>query len=218
LKKVFPDDIVHKVDLKELIRVGILSEPRFKEVPTGMDFSKEFTEQDIQKIKNFDIDSIGQDTANTIGQSRERNRTIVDHYLEHQDVYKHTLVFALNQANAIALNKMFNEAGIASEYVISGVGDAVTGVMTNFTRENTEKIQRFRDERIQVMINVNILTEGTDIPNVQSVFLARPTISTILMTQMIGRGLRGVKAGGTKEAYIVSFIDSWNDQLAWVSP
>lgn len=38
------------------------------------------------------------------------------------------------------------------------------------------------------------------------------------MTQMVGRALRGTKAGGTKEAYIVSFIDEWNDKIAWVNP
>ncbi len=62
------------------------------------------------------------------------------------------------------------------------------------------------------------MTEGTDVPNVQSIFLARPTISSILMTQMIGRGLRGLKAGGTKEAYIVSFVDDWQNRISWINP
>ena len=35
---------------------------------------------------------------------------------------------------------------------------------------------------------------------------------------MIGRGLRGLKAGGTKEAYIVSFVDDWQDKIAWINP
>jgi len=65
-----------------------------------------------------------------------------------------------------------------------------------------------------VLVNVNILTEGTDLPSVQTVFLARPTTSTILMTQMIGRALRGEKAGGTATAYIVSFVDHWRDKIA----
>lgn len=38
------------------------------------------------------------------------------------------------------------------------------------------------------------------------------------MTQMIGRALRGPRAGGTKEAYIVSFIDDWNSKISWVNP
>ncbi|MCG4585545.1 tetratricopeptide repeat protein, partial [Anaerosalibacter bizertensis] len=57
-----------------------------------------------------------------------------------------------------------------------------------------------------------------DLPNAQTVFLTRPTISTILMTQMIGRALRGEKAGGTKKAYIVSFVDDWKDKIAWINP
>jgi hypothetical protein len=38
------------------------------------------------------------------------------------------------------------------------------------------------------------------------------------MTQMIGRALRGERAGGTKEAYIVSFVDKWQEHIAWVNP
>ena len=34
---------------------------------------------------------------------------------------------------------------------------------------------------------------------------------------MIGRALRGSKAGGTNEAYIVSFIDDWQDKITWVN-
>lgn len=37
------------------------------------------------------------------------------------------------------------------------------------------------------------------------------------MTQMVGRALRGEIAGGTKEAYIVSFIDEWQERIAWVN-
>ena len=128
------------------------------------------------------------------------------------------MVFALNVDNAIALNKLFQERDVKSDFVISNVKDAITGVTSNFTKENKEKIEKFRQGKLEVLINVNILTEGTDVPNVQSVFLTRPTISTILMTQMIGRGLRGPKAGGTKEAFIVSFVDDWQDKIAWINP
>ena len=38
------------------------------------------------------------------------------------------------------------------------------------------------------------------------------------MTQMIGRALRGEKAGGTKNAYIVSFVDNGLDKIAWSNP
>ena len=38
------------------------------------------------------------------------------------------------------------------------------------------------------------------------------------MTQMVGRALRGEKAGGTAKAYIVSFVDDWNNKIAWINP
>ena len=38
------------------------------------------------------------------------------------------------------------------------------------------------------------------------------------MTQMVGRALRGEKAGGTTDAYIVPFIDDWNGKIAWINP
>ncbi len=59
-----------------------------------------------------------------------------------------------------------------------------------------KKIKRFREGNLDVLINVNILSEGSDIPEIDSIFLTRPTMSSILMTQMIGRGLRGLESGG----------------------
>ncbi|WP_455146239.1 HNH endonuclease [Streptococcus constellatus] len=95
--------------------------------------------------------------------------------------------------------------------------DAITGV-TISREDNERKIDNYRNGKLQVLINVNILTEGVDLPKNKTVFLARPTVSTILMTQMVGRALRGTAAGGTASAYIVSFVDHWNEHIAWVNP
>ena len=218
LQKVFPDDIIYKIDLRSLIRLGILSEPIFEDVLTGQNFIKELTDKQIEEVNKFDINSIGEGIAETIAKNKDRNHLIVSRYVLNKDKYKQTIVFALNIDNAIALNKLFQNLGIKSEYVISNVKDAVTGVTSNFTKENKIKIDNFRSGKLEVLINVNILTEGTDVPKVQTIFLTRPTISSVLMTQMIGRGLRGIRAGGTKDAYIVSFIDDWQDKIAWVNP
>jgi superfamily II DNA or RNA helicase len=217
LAKVFPDDIIYKVDLRTLINRGILSEPVFEEVNTEFDMTKFLSEDELDNLSYFDIDSIGKGTAKTIAENDQRNWCIVNRYLKNRNKYKQTIVFALNQDNAIALKKLFENEGIKADFVLSSIRDQATG-LTISSKENKGKIDRFRKGDLEVLINVNILTEGTDLPNVQSVFLARPTISPILMTQMIGRGLRGERAGGTKEAFIVSFIDDWKDKVAWVNP
>lgn len=60
-----------------------------------------------------------------------------------------------------------------------------------------------------------MLTEGTDVPDVNTVFLTRQTTSKILLTQMVGRALHGTAFKGTEKAYIVSFIDNWQQVIDW---
>jgi superfamily II DNA or RNA helicase len=49
-----------------------------------------------------------------------------------------------------------------------------------------------------------MLTEGVDLPSAGTVFLARPTASDILLSQMTGRALRGEPAGGAAVAHILT--------------
>jgi superfamily II DNA or RNA helicase len=215
LKKVFPDDIIFSEHLRTLITRGILAEPVFENLETELDFYKELTDRDIRSIEDFD--KLPKKVAEKIAMSSIRNKRIVDHYVENREKYKPLLVFAVDIQHAIALNGLFKKRGINSDFVASKIIDAGTGA-TISVKENSEKIKRFRAGKLEVLINVEMLTEGTDLPNVQTVFLTRPTTSTLLMTQMIGRALRGQKAGGTEKAYVVSFIDNWEDKINWVNP
>lgn len=219
LKQVFTDDIVYKTDLDALIKKGILATPTFIDRKTNIQFTEHLGIQALKSIEN--LDTLPENIANDIADNKERNRIIVEEYLHNYEKYGQTIVFALNKVHAIALNKLFNEKGkaygIRSEFIISEVQDMITGI-TISNADNERKIEAYRNGEIQVLINVNILTEGTDLPKTHTVFLTRPTVSTTLMTQMVGRALRGLKAGGTKEAYIVSFVDDWNDKIAWVNP
>ena len=219
LKQVFTDDIVYKTDLDALIKKGILATPKFKKWNTNLQFTEHLGVTALKSIENLDM--LPENIVNDIAGSKERNRIIVDEYINNYEKYGPTIVFALNKNHAITLNALFNEKGkkygIKSEFIISEVQDMITGI-TISNADNERKIEAYRNGEIQVLINVNILTEGTDLPKTHTVFLTRPTVSTTLMTQMVGRALRGLKAGGTKEAYIVTFIDNWNDKIAWVNP
>jgi hypothetical protein len=63
-----------------------------------------------------------------------------------------------------------------------------------------------------------MLTEGIDLPDARTAFLARPTTSRILLRQMIGRVLRGPEAGGGAEAHLVDFRDRWENFADIVEP
>lgn len=213
LEKVFKDNILYKTDLQELIQKRILARPILEEVYTNSPMGGELTEKEINEINKND--TIPELFAEEIAANAKRNQIMVQTYYDYREKYGKTIVFALNRAQAVDLSRRFANKGIKAEVVIS------KGYNTRIALEdedNAKKIELFKNGPLDVLINVMILTEGTDLPKTHTVFLARPTTSKILMTQMIGRGLRGEAAGGTKEAYIVSFIDDWLDKINWVSP
>ncbi len=82
-------------------------------------------------------------------------------------------------------------------------------------QRNLDVLEKFKTGDLNVLINIKMLTEGTDVPDAQTVFLTRQTTSQILLTQMIGRALRGPKFGGTDIANIVSFVDDWDYEINW---
>ncbi len=210
LSEVFPDDIAYKIDLTDLIKRGILSLPHFEECQT--DLVLELTKEEQLKLELEDW--IPHDLAIKMAKHKLRNALIVKQYNYRK--YGQTIVFAINRIHALVLKSLFEKAGVKCGVIISRETDDVLE-MKQFGEENESVIAAYQEGKIHVLINVNILTEGVDLPKTQSVFLTRPTTSATLMTQMIGRALRGTKAGGTQEAYIVSFIDEWQDKIAWIN-
>lgn len=215
LSKIFDAKPIYTKDLRDLIIQKILANPKFVPVETNLTFSKkDFTEEELQLLQsNFDLP---ENIKKKIIQRKDRDHLIVKHYIENREIYKNTLVFALDQHHAIQLHELFKTNGVKSNYVISGTQTEL-GISKD-KEHNKLAINEFRESRLETLVNVNILTEGTDLPKTQTVFLTRPTKSKTLMTQMVGRALRGTKAGGTEDAYIVSFIDNWGDLVAWQSP
>lgn len=63
-------------------------------------------------------------------------------------------------------------------------------VVTAETKDREEVIKRFTNREIPCLVNCMIFTEGTDMPLVETVMIARPTSNSSLYTQMVGRGLR----------------------------
>lgn len=207
--------ITYQISLKDLITRRILSKPIFETNYTDEAFGDNLGLDDWDKIMHLDV--LPESIAGQMADNAARNKLIVDTYKNNQNKYGQTIVFAVNVIHAIALSKLFNRAGIPADFIVSDIRDATTGV-TISREENDKKIEKYRKGELKVLVNVNILTEGVDLPQTKTVFLARPTVSTILMTQMIGRALRGEAAGGTSEAYIVSFVDNWGEHIAWINP
>lgn len=207
--------ITYQIGLKELINRQILAKPIFESYYTDEAYGDSLGVDAWESIQHLDI--LPEEVAQQMADSAARNKLIVEIYKNNQKQYGQTILFAVNVVHAIQLTALFKKEGIKADYIVSSIKDAVTDVTIN-REDNERKLEEYREGYLQVLINVNILTEGVDLPKTKTVFLARPTVSSILMTQMVGRALRGTAAGGTSSAYIVSFIDHWNEHIAWVNP
>lgn len=78
-----------------------------------------------------------------------------------------------------------------SQYLVDSMnGDAEIVTSKTKKREREQIIGRFRSGRTKVVTNVGVLTVGFDYPELETIVLARPTMSLALYYQMIGRGIR----------------------------
>lgn len=214
LKKVFPDGILAQARANELMAAGILARPHA--VPLKTSFTPTFEARDYQKWLGTFKD-IPEHVIEALANNVERNEFIAQAYADNRKTFGKTIIFTdrWHQCEAIAeaLQKRNVRAGSVYSHVDAALPSAQR--MKRDSDENAKVLQRFRDGNLDVLINVRMLTEGTDIPDAQSVFITRQTTSKILLTQMVGRALRGPKFGGTADAYIVSFEDDWRQQIQW---
>lgn len=88
--------------------------------------------------------------------------------------------FCVSIRHADFMAKKFNERGIVSAVL---VGDTATD-------ERTALLNDFRAGKIRLLFTCDLLNEGLDVPDVNTVLFLRPTESLTVFLQQLGRGLR----------------------------
>lgn len=162
------DDIVLGKSIKELTAAGFLAPFRYYQPPAGFD------------KKALKVSSTGDYTSKSMSAALQNHLygDLVSHYKrltpDKQAVcYCHSIDAAKHAAAE------FNKSGIAAAEV-----DGTTP-----RSERDELVKKFRDGAIKVMVNVNLFTEGVDLPDMDAVILARPTSSLSLYLQFAMRCL-----------------------------
>lgn len=215
LKKLFPQGILAQARASDLIAAGILARPHFERAPTSV--VPDFDEADYQKWIGTYRD-IPEDVIELLANNAERNGFIAETYAQNRKKYGKTIIFSDRWFQCESIVEALAKRGVKADAVYSHVDARIASVEGRKKRgrdENAKVLERFRNNELDVIVNVRMLTEGTDLPDAQTVFLTRQTTSQILLTQMVGRALRGPKFGGTADAYIVSFVDEWQQAIRW---
>lgn len=123
----------------------------------------------------------------------QRDKYIVNAYKKH---LKHlqTVVFCKSQTQAKHMSLVFSREGIDNEVLLGADSD------------RDEKLAAYREKKYTLLIVVDVLNEGVDVPSIEGILYLRPIQSLQIILQQVGRGLR--RAPGKRELKIVDLFDN----------
>ncbi len=173
------EGILASVKKDPLLTDFVLTDDEIKRISQSEDFPKEILER--------------------ISKDEARNVEILKKMIYEYNEGKKILFFATSIFHSKLICSILNLLNVKAEHL-----DATT-------KDDRRKtiIQEFKDGNLNILCNFGILTTGFDAPKVDVVFIARPTKSLVLYSQMVGRGLRGPAIGGTTVCKVIDVFDNY---------
>lgn len=184
-----------------LIDEGYLARPTFRKIYSND--SIEFSETELSKLE--DLLDLPRSVLEKLGDNEKRNLLIVREAELLIKNHKRVILFAASVAQSDLLATVLRARGVDAKSITSGTAD--------FDRTQAIESYKSNTDNPQVLCNFGILTTGFDAPKTSAALIARPTMSLVLYSQMVGRALRGRKAGGNDFAEIVTVIDEGIEQF-----
>ncbi len=162
------EELVEVVKPQQLVEEGHL-------VPTT---GFAYDAPDLRGVRRSAGDYDSSELAALMGSQRIRG-SVVGQYLERSPGTR-AIVFAVNVDHSRTLAEQFVRAGVPAEHLDGETHRVIRRAI----------FERYRTGQTRVLCNVGLFTEGVDLPAIETVILARPTLSLALAIQMIGRGRR----------------------------
>ena len=175
----------HKLDIQTAVEIGALVPVRCIRIHTNIDMTKVRFNSVQYNIRDLDVKIC----------VTERNKLIVDTWLEYVK-NRRTVVFCASVKHAEQVAQLFRDAEVSAV--------AVSGSMK--TSERNEMLAKFANGDIKVLCACDLLNEGWDCPQTEVLFMARPTMSKVLYTQQLGRGMRNSE--GKDHLMVFDFVDN----------
>ena len=157
---------IYEIKREHLIRDQYLLRRTFMAIPENLYINLKFGDfQSVKKLSNSTC---------------KRTQACVEHFIKNWN-QDSLLVFVCDLNHAIKTQKCFENYNINSLNIISH---------KTHPKERENIIQNFKNKKIKILINCEILTTGFDYPDLRNILILRPTHSYTLYEQMCGRGDR----------------------------
>lgn len=182
------DVLVPSMPIKDFMEQGWLAPYQYYSVPINSSLCK-----DINSIRDFGIDgdyktSVLEEVVDT---SRIRAQ-LLDSYFQFVEGKK-GIIYSISRLHSKHICQQYRAAGIKIADIDSETPSAL----------RKRLVQDFKNGDLDIIVNVDIFSEGFDCPDLEFVQLARPTRSLVKYIQQVGRGLR---KNGDKQCLILDNI------------
>ena len=193
----------------ELQEMGVLAQADHETISGG---SFSLNEDEVAAIEAMPRPAwLPRSIERRIASDTKRTLAIVDAYEFHvakKNPDWPTLIFATSVEHAQTVAALLNTRGVKAR--------AVSGSTDRAVRRRV--VDDFRGGKVNVLVNYGVFREGFDAPKTRAILVARPVYSPNLYFQMIGRGLRGPKNGGSERCLVINVqdnIDNFSGELAF---
>jgi superfamily II DNA or RNA helicase len=182
-----------------LLAQGVLARARYESLDSGAGLTDD--EQDRlgrlrEPWEGLDFENLLEAINQRLAGDARRNERLVE--CIEASAERSILFFTNSVAHAEEMAARLNLAGIGAA--------AISGNTPTMARRYF--LDRFQGGQIRVLCNHSVLTTGFDAPRTDLVLIARQVFSPVRYMQMVGRGLRGEKNGGTASCRIVTVVDN----------
>jgi len=178
-----------------LVSQGFLAAPTYRQIELS---SETLTGYEIAQMAG-DLD-IPEHVLKMLAADERRSVKILREIEELYSRHPRTIVFATTVNHAQMLTAVLTAKGVNVR--------CVTGATSELNRTDAIAWFKSRAGESRVIINYGVLTTGFDAPQTSAALIARPTKSLVLYSQMVGRAIRGLRAGGNAKAEIVTIVDT----------
>jgi superfamily II DNA or RNA helicase len=157
----------------------------------------ELSNADRERIKH-QLD-IPEDILRLLAEDEMRNLAIITEVEQLAKRHQRIIVFAATVHHADLLACILSARGHKAA--------SITSRTENHLRAKLIEDFKSDEDDVQILCNFGVLTTGFNAPRTSAALIARPTKSLVLYSQMVGRAIRGPKAGGNAKAEVVTVVD-----------
>lgn len=186
------DAYIPSMSINDFIQKGWLATYQYYSIPTSSELVKS-----IESIREFDLEGDYKNSALVeICDTSKIRAQLYDSY-EKNALGKKGIIYSISREHSEHICSQYRSHGIAIENIDSKTPAKV----------RDKVVQAFRNGEIDIIVNVDIFSEGFDCPDIEFIQLARPTKSLVKYIQQVGRGLR---KNGDKRCIILDNVGMYS--------